>query len=263
MKNVKNNFYNKINIIKDPLLINPSLDKDLSQNKTISISKISTPKNVSQKVDSKCQTSSNFLNYKINTRINYYNNENNLNKLNYIKSLFTNDIDINSNRNHNLLVNTIQLDINYLRLISTRYIQNKNKNLSIFHNDKNRTGVFNNQYINNKKTRTDIVKYRFLQSQKNYIKRIANLKENSFIQKNIINFKKYLKEYKNSYSLKNFNNLLLKNKDINQNKNKSKAENNSFPSILNSLHKTNNGKINKKIHLSISNLKIEILKMLL
>ena len=146
--NVKNNFYKKINIMKNPLLINPLLNKDLSPKKTISISNINTPKYLSQKIDSKSQTSSNFLYYKINSRNNYYNNQNNINKLNYIKGFFTNDI--NSIRNSNLFINTIQLDKNNLRLISSRNIQNRN--LSIVDNDKNSSEeVFNRKNIINKK----------------------------------------------------------------------------------------------------------------
>ena len=229
--------------MKDSLLINPFINRDLSPNKTISISKINTPKNISQKIDSKSQTSSNFLYYSKNSRNNYYNKENNINGLNYIKGFFTNDIDINSNINKNLFINTIQLDKNNLRLISTRYIQNKN--ISLADNDKNNSEEVLSKYINSKKNRTDIVKNRFLQSQKNFYKRISNLKENNFIQNNLINFKIMLKEYKNSNSLKKKNYLLLKTNNINPKSNGNKGESTSFPSIQNSLHKTNNGKINK------------------
>ena len=231
--------------MKDSLLINPLLNNDLSQNKTISISKINSPKKLSQKIDSKSQTSSNFLYNKKISRNNNYNNENNINHLNYIKKFFTNDININKNKKKNLFVNSIQLDKNYLRLISTRYIQNNN-NLSIEDNDKNSSEeALNSKYINYKKDRTDIVKYRFLQSQRNYYKRISNLKENSFIPKDIINFKMILKEYKNSNYLKKMNYLLLKSNNINSKRNKRKTENSSFPSIQNSFHKINNGKIQK------------------
>ena len=175
--------------MKEPLLINSLLDKDnknLFENKRISISNINSPNNLSQKIDSKSQTSSSFIHYKKYSRNNYFNNENNINQLNFIKGFFTNDVNSNSNsyRNNNLFINSIQLDKNYLRLISIRDM--KNKNLSRVDNDKNSPEeIFNTKYINNKKNRTDVVKYRFLQSQRNYYKRILNLKENSFIQKDI------------------------------------------------------------------------------
>ena len=220
--NEEKKYYKKINIIRDSLSFSPLINKDILPNKTISISKINSPKYIPQKVDNKSQTSSNFLFHNINSRNNI------------IKELFSNNIDLTNNtKNNNLLINTIQLDKNYLRLISTKNIDNiDNKEIVSLVNSKNNSDILHSQYMNNKKLRADIVKFRFLQSQKNYYKRITNLKDLNIFKKNINNFKIKFDELKKTSSLKNINYFaLFKNNNLKINRKENKKGNSSFPSI--------------------------------
>lgn len=90
-------------------------------------------------------------------------------------------------------------------MISTRFIKNKSE--SIINISKNDSKVLNYRYLNNRINRPNIVKYRFLQSQKNYYKRMNNLKENNFPKKSIINLNSQLNQYKKSKSMKEINNI--------------------------------------------------------
>ena len=243
-RNEENNIYKKINLMKNSLLINPSPNKKFSPNTTISISKIITPKSCSGKIDTKSQTSSNFLCYKINSK-NEHNQEKNFNNLYYTKDFFTNNNDINKSNNNQLLINNIQLDRTNLRFISTRNIQNKR--ISFIDKDKNNSKLLNNQYINRKKIRSDVVKYRFLVSQKNYYKRMSNLKEKDYDNPKINTYYKMkLIEIKNSKSIKKSNYILLKtnNKKTKNNINK-KDSSSPFPTIHSKLKTVHNKKVNK------------------
>jgi hypothetical protein len=131
--------------------------------------------------------------------------------------------------------------MNNLRLISTRYIKNECE--SIVGNTNNVSKLFNCKFINNKINRTNIVKYRFLQSQRNICKRLSNLKENLLLNKNAFNFKYKLNDFKKSESMKKIN-YLLKSKKIKINKANNK-ESISFPSIHNLLQKSLGIKVKK------------------
>jgi len=233
------NFYKKINIIRDSLSYSPLINKEKHPNKTISISKINSPKYIPQKVDSKSQTSSNIVFHTINSRNNI-----NDNQLSFIKELFSNNIEYynNNKKNSNVLINTIQLDKNHLRLISTKNINNKE--IVSLDNSKSNSSILYSHYMNNKKLRADIVKFRFLQSQKNYYKRINNLNDINILKKNINNFKIKFDELKNNSSLKKINNFLLfKNNNLKIKRKENKKDNSSFPSINNSLFSLDKKKI--------------------
>ena len=129
--NEKKTLYKTINILKDSLIINSSIHKDLSPNITISNSKIIIPKENIQKIDNKSQTSSNFI-YNTNLINNYQNNIKkgySYDKVNHLKEYFINDNNIyndnetNHKKKYNIYINNIQLDKNSLRLISTRFIK--------------------------------------------------------------------------------------------------------------------------------------------
>ena len=247
--NEEKNNYKELNIMKNTFLINPSLNKEIIQDKTFTFSNIKSKNYLFKKIDSKSQTSSNFLYNNLYLRNNYSNkNQYNINNIYFSQDIFSDD-----NRNNNLLINTIQLDKNNLRLISNRSI--KNKQMSILDKINNNSDFFNSQYYNTKKNRIDIVKYRFLLSKKNYFKRINNLKENNILINNINNLNLKLNEYKNNKTINKINFLLLNN-HINEQvkKNNIKKNNSSFPSINNSIHKSlfdivnkNNSSINIKI----------------
>ena len=244
----KNN-YKKINIIKDSILISPLINKDILPNKTLLISKIKSPRDMIQKIDNKSQTSSNFLFHTIHSR-----NNNKMNNINYIKEAFTNNSNITNNKN--LFIHTIQLDKNNLRLISTRNINNIK--IQTLDNNKNNSEVFHSQHMSNKKSRVDIVKYRFLQSQKNYYKRVTNLKDINIFQKNINNFKVNLNEFKKNKSINkiNYYYLLLKNNNNKQINKKDNKKESSFPSIHNQNLKTDKKTI--KLNKNNSNVQIKL-----
>ena len=97
-----------------------------------------------------------------------------------------------------------------------------------------------------KKNRSDIVKFRFLQSQKNYYKRISNLKDFNDLKNNLNNFKLESNDFEKNKSIKKRNNALL-------NSYKEKA---SLPFIYNSIqnsHYKNNNKKNKIIYINFKN----------
>ena len=247
--NEKKTLYKTINILKDSLIINSSIHKDLSPNITISNSKIIIPKENIQKIDNKSQTSSNFI-YNTNLINNYQNNIKkgySYDKVNHLKEYFINDNNIyndnetNHKKKYNIYINNIQLDKNSLRLISTRFI--KNKRMPLIRSNSEFLVVSN---INIKKNRSDIVKFRFLQSQKNYYKRISNLKDFNDLKNNLNNFKLESNDFEKNKSIKKRNNALL-------NSYKEKA---SLPFIYNSIqnsHYKNNNKKNKIIYINFKN----------
>ena len=166
------------------------------------------------------KTSSNYLFYKINSMINNIERRNLDSKEENSKINNNKDFNALTTRKHNL-VNTIQLDRNYLNLISKNNIKNK-KIFSYIDSNKN-----NSQFIRNKKSKIDLIKYKFLLGKMNYYKRITNLKYDFLHYKRKINpFHSSLKRMRSFLSLNDdtkFNSL--------------NNENLSFPSIEN--HKIN------------------------
>ena len=97
------------------------------------------------------------------------------------------------------------------------------------------------------------MKFRFLQSQKNYYKRISNLKDFNDLKNNLNNFKLESNDFEKNKSIKKRNNALL-------NSYKEKA---SLPFIYNSIQNSHYKNNNKKIKLFILILKIKIEKKIL
>ena len=163
----------KINILKYPSTINPSINNKLISNKTIS--KLNSPKNIVIKKDNKSQTITNFLFQKIFSKYNIFNNRkekyiSSLKRFHHLNDFFNEENDSICNNKNTFSIHSIQLDNNHLRLISTRNIQEPKT--SLLDNIKNNSKLFNIHYINSQKKRTDIVKYKFLLSKKNYYKKI-------------------------------------------------------------------------------------------
>ena len=200
----------KINILKDSSTISPSINNKLISYKTIS--KLNSPKNVIIKKDNKSQTITNFLFQKIFSKYNIFNNRkekyiSSLKRFHHINDFFNEENDSISNNKNTFSIHSIQLDNNHLRLISTRNIQEPKT--SLLDNIKNNSKLFNIHYINSQKKRTDIVKYKFLLSKKNYYKRISDLKENILFNKNDLNdLELKLKIFKTAKTKEN--SLLLK-----------------------------------------------------
>lgn len=198
-------------------------------------SKINIPRNSILK---KNKTSSNFILYKINSLYNSNDSKENLTKLDEkqldkSKEIFNNDINsfnsFTSRRNNG--VNTIQLDENYLRLISTKNIKNKRAS-SLLYNIKNNSQFINSLYIPNKKKRADLIKYKYLLGKINYFKRIFHLKDGLTLKSKRNNLSPFQLNIKyNIYNddLNKSKYLLLQSEEIKSNKNIN--ENFSFPSI--------------------------------
>ena len=198
-------------------------------------SKINIPRNSILK---KNETSSNFILYKINSLYNSNDSKENLTKLDEkqldkSKEIFNNDINsfnsFTSRRNNG--VNTIQLDENYLRLISTKNIKNKRAS-SLLYNIKNNSQFINSLYIPNKKKRADLIKYKYLLGKINYFKRIFHLKDGLTLKSKRNNLSPFQLNIKyNIYNddLNKSKYLLLQSEEIKSNKNIN--ENFSFPSI--------------------------------
>lgn len=251
------NHEQSINILKEP---------STNKNKLISyqtISKLNSPKNTVIKKDNKSQTSTNFLFQKIFSKYNLFNNRkenyiNSLKRFHHINDFFNEENDSISNNKNAFSIHSIQLDNNRLRLISTRNIQEPKT--SLLDNLKNSSKLFNIQYINSKKKRTDIVKYKFLLSKKNYYKRISNLKENSLFNKNdLSDFELKLKIFKTTKTKENY--LLLKpnNNYIKAKRDKIDKDHSSLPSIHKIFYENlfrNNLNISSKIKNNKKNYKI-------
>ena len=230
MQKNEKKIYKQINCMKNCLIkLN---NRKLNLN---TFSKINIPRNSILK---KNKTSSNFILYKINSLYNSNDSKENLTKLDEkqldkSKEIFNNDINsfnsFTSRRNNG--VNTIQLDENYLRLISTKNIKNKRAS-SLLYNIKNNSQFINSLYIPNKKKRADLIKYKYLLGKINYFKRIFHLKDGLTLKSKRNNLSPFQLNIKyNIYNddLNKSKYLLLQSEEIKSNKNIN--ENFSFPSI--------------------------------
>ena len=153
MQKNEKHIYKKINLMKTSY---KNLYNKISNNNTFY--KSYSPQNITLK---KNQTSSNFILYKMNS---FNNNENSNKKEN--KKISTNDLNLLFSKRNNF-INTINMDENYLRLISSKNIKNKRVS-SILYNLKNKS------YFIQK--RTDLIKTKFLLGKKNYYKRLFYIK---------------------------------------------------------------------------------------
>ena len=245
----------KINILKYPSTINPSINNKLISNKTIS--KLNSPKNVVIKKDNKSQTITNFLFQKIFSKYNFFSNRkekciNSLKRIHYINDFFNEENDSICNNKNSFSIHSIQLDNDRLRLISTKNIQEPKT--SLLDNIKKNSKLFNIHLINSHKKRTDIVKNKFLLSKKNYYKRISDFKDNILFNKNDLNnFKSKLKIFQTAKIKENY--LLLK-----QNKrDKTDKNHSSLPSVYKSFYENltrRNLNISSKINNNKKNCKI-------
>ena len=188
----------------------------------------------------KNKTSSNFILYKISSLYNNNDSKENQKKIeekqfNNIKEIFNNDINsfqsLSSRRNN--FVNTIQLDENYFRLISTKNIKNK-RTSSVLYDLKNSSQFLHSLYMPNKMKRIDWIKYKFLLGKKNYYKRITNSKDNGILESNKSNLTPF--QLNINFNIFNEENnktkyLMLQSEEIKSNLNS--KENISFPSIQN------------------------------
>ena len=230
MQKNEKKIYKQINCMKNCLIKLNNRKSNLN-----TFSKINIPRNSILK---KNKTSSNFILYKINSLYNSNDSKENLTKLDEkqldkSKEIFNNDINsfnsFTSRRNNG--VNTIQLDENYLRLISTKNIKNKRAS-SLLYNIKNNSQFINSLYIPNKKKRPDLIKYKYLLGKINYFKRIFHLKDGLTLKSKRNNLSPFQLNIKyNIYNddLNKSKYLLLQSEEIKSNKNIN--ENFSFPSI--------------------------------
>ena len=230
MQKNEKKIYKQINCMKNCLIKLNNRKSNLN-----TFSKINIPRNSILK---KNKTSSNFILYKINSLYNSNDSKENLTKLDEkqldkSKEIFNNDINsfnsFTSRRNNG--VNTIQLDENYLRLISTKNIKNKRAS-SLLYNIKNNSQFINSLYIPNKKKRADLIKYKYLLGKINYFKRIFHLKDGLTLKSKRNNLSPFQLNIKyNIYNddLNKSKYLLLQSEELKSNKNIN--ENFSFPSI--------------------------------
>jgi len=230
MQKNEKKIYKQINCMKNCLIKLNNRKSNLN-----TFSKINIPRNSILK---KNKTSSNFILYKINSLYNSNDSKENLTKLDEkqldkSKEIFNNDINsfnsFTSRRNNG--VNTIQLDENYLRLISTKNIKNKRAS-SLLYNIKNNSQFINSLYIPNKKKRADLIKYKYLLGKINYFKRIFHLKDGLTLKSKRNNLSPFQLNIKyNIYNddLNKSKYLLLQSEEIKSNKNIN--ENFFFPSI--------------------------------
>ena len=230
MQKNEKKIYKQINCMKNCLIKLNNRKSNLN-----TFSKINIPRN---SILEKNKTSSNFILYKINSLYNSNDSKENLTKLDEkqldkSKEIFNNDINsfnsFTSRRNNG--VNTIQLDENYLRLISTKNIKNKRAS-SLLYNIKNNSQFINSLYIPNKKKRADLIKYKYLLGKINYFKRIFHLKDGLTLKSKRNNLSPFQLNIKyNIYNddLNKSKYLLLQSEEIKSNKNIN--ENFSFPSI--------------------------------
>ena len=110
MQKNEKHIYKKINLMKTSY---KNLNNKISNNNTFY--KSYSPQNITLK---KNRTSSNFILYKMNS---FNNNENSNKKEN--KKISTNDLNSLISKRNNF-INTINMDENYLRLISSKNIKN-------------------------------------------------------------------------------------------------------------------------------------------
>ena len=232
MQKNEKKIYRQINSLKNCFI---KLNNRKSNMNTFS--KINTPRNA---ISTKNKTSSNFILYKINSLYNNNDSKENLTKLDEkqldkSKEIFNNDINsFNSfiSRKKNC-INTVKLDENYLRLISTKYIKNKRAS-SLIYEAKNNSQFINSLYIPNKRKRADLIKYKYLLGKINYFRRIFNLNDDLALRSkrnNISPFHLNIKYNIYNDDLNKSRCLLLQSEEMKSNKNMN--ENFSFPSIQN------------------------------
>ena len=232
MQKNEKKIYKQINCMKNCLIKLNNRKSNLN-----TFSKINIPRNSILK---KNKTSSNFILYKINSLYNNNDSKENLTKLDEkqldkSKEIFNNDINsFNSfiSRKKNC-VNTVKLDENYLRLISTKNIKNKRAS-SLVYDAKNNSQFINSLYIPNKRKRADLIKYKYLLGKINYFRRIFNLNDDLALRSkrnNISPFHLNIKYNIYNDDLNKSRCLLLQSEEMKSNKNMN--ENFSFPSIQN------------------------------
>ena len=155
----ENRIYSNINRIEKNLIKLSNQKSKVNSNSKLKNSRISFLKN-------KDESSLNFNIYK-----NYILSNNNFEDTNKNEELYTKDFNSISN-NQNILINSVQLDSNYLKKISSNNA--KNKIFSSKTNDlKNKVNNFS--WLNlsrDKRRKFDFIKYKYLIGQKNYFKRL-------------------------------------------------------------------------------------------
>ena len=232
MQKNEKKIYRQINSLKNCFIKLNNRKSNLN-----TFSKINTPR---YSISTKNKTSSNFILYKINSLYNNNDSKENLTKLDEkqldkSKEIFNNDINsFNSfiSRKKNC-VNTVKLDENYLRLISTKNIKNK-RSSSLVYDAKNNSQFINSLYIPNKRKRADLIKYKYLLGKINYFRRIFNLNDGLALRSkrnNISPFHLNIKYNIYNDDLNKSRCLLLQSEEMKSNKNMN--ENFSFPSIQN------------------------------
>ena len=232
MQKNEKKIYRQINSLKNCFIKLNNRKSNLN-----TFSKINTPR---YSISTKNKTSSNFILYKINSLYNNNDSKENLTKLDEkqldkSKEIFNNDINsFNSfiSRKKNC-VNTVKLDENYLRLISTKNIKNKRAS-SLVYDAKNNSQFINSLYIPNKRKRADLIKYKYLLGKINYFRRIFNLNDDLALRSkrnNISPFHLNIKYNIYNDDLNKSRCLLLQSEEMKSIKNMN--ENFSFPSIQN------------------------------
>ena len=224
--NEENQFSEKIDTNKELITSKYTQTKEEMTNTTLSLFKIRSTQCNQKFIDNGSKISSDYLSYKALSRLK--NPCNNIRKMNYIKKSLRNNCIPNDSVNFN----NIELDNQNLRLISSKLIPINNLSMSDGGNI-NYSELFQSNPSNNntnKKYKPDLVKYKFLQSQRNYFKRISNLHENRIWRKKLDNIKLKLKEFKKYSSKLTFFLLQKTNKEAKKEiKPQSKIEN-YFPS---------------------------------
>ena len=183
----ENRIYSNINRIEKNLIKLSNQKSKVNSNLNFKNSRNSFLKN-------KDESSLNFNIYK-----NYILSNNNFEDTNKNEELYTKDFNSISN-NQNILINSVQLDSNYLKKKSSNNA--KNKIFSSKTNDlKNKVNNFS--WLNlsrDKRRKFDFIKYKYLIGQKNYFKRLFQDNDFGFPLSNyklinpflILNTKKYI-----------------------------------------------------------------------
>ena len=147
------------------------------------------------------------------------------------EKLFSNFFNLTSNKKNNF-INSVQLNINHLRNISTKNIKSKSKIFTPLTNDKDNNPNILHSLIKTPfiKKKFDFIKNKFLLGQKNYFKRF-NFRP-SFTSKRIYPYlnKKPQKSYEEDKKLKKY---FFEPDDINAQTMKEIKDNISIPSIKN------------------------------
>lgn len=147
------------------------------------------------------------------------------------EKLFSNFFNLTSNKKNNF-INSVQLNINHLRNISTKNIKSKSKIFTLLTNDKDNNPNILHSLIKTPfiKKKFDFIKNKFLLGQKNYFKRF-NFRP-SFTSKRIYPYlnKKPQKSYEEDKKLKKY---FFEPDDINAQTMKEIKDNISIPSIKN------------------------------